>query len=208
MTKKVPSLLSRSLLLQVCIVFLFSAFLMTAICKISASFNLLFLHSLTMWTWIYLVFLKYRNKINVYSDIVFLLHLHYWLNKYFIVCQPQIFIEVIFHRTSALHKVSYCVTVMWFHQGEYSNPFLILDRSKSTSRPESRDNSIPREPEPTRQYSPVDVEAFGKMAIAIIDEYTHNSDPEVLSFKSTIQVVIVRDSFNYWQKNGKIHFCE
>lgn len=56
--------------------------------------------------------------------------------------------------------------------------FVAPDRSKSTSRPESRDNSIPREPEPTRQYSPVDVEAFGKIAIAIIDEYTHNSDPE------------------------------
>lgn len=55
----------------------------------------------------------------------------------------------------------------------------ITDRSKSTSRPESRDNSIPREPEPLRGYAQVDVEALRKISIAIVDEYTHNSDPEV-----------------------------
>lgn len=72
---------------------------------------------------------------------------------------------------------------------------LIPDRSKSTSRPESRDNSLPREPEPVRQYSSVDVEALEKMAIAIIDEYTHNSDPEVRTLLY-IWLIVGRNLFN------------
>lgn len=56
--------------------------------------------------------------------------------------------------------------------------FVAPDRSKSTSRPESRDNSIPREPEPLRGYAQVDVDALQKVSVAIVDEYTHNSDPE------------------------------
>ncbi|KAG0719879.1 Eukaryotic translation initiation factor 4 gamma 3 [Chionoecetes opilio] len=55
--------------------------------------------------------------------------------------------------------------------------FVAPDRSKSTSRPVSRDNSISREPEPMRGYAQVDIDALGKISVAIVDEFTHNCDP-------------------------------
>lgn len=54
------------------------------------------------------------------------------------------------------------------------------DRSKSTSRPESRDNSVPRETGESLKGSPnINSATAEKFAIAIIEEFTHNNDPEV-----------------------------
>ncbi|KAK4291533.1 hypothetical protein Pmani_035643 [Petrolisthes manimaculis] len=52
------------------------------------------------------------------------------------------------------------------------------DRSKSTSRPESRDNSVPRESEALKVHPPMDSDTAEKLTVAIIDEYTHNCDPD------------------------------
>lgn len=57
---------------------------------------------------------------------------------------------------------------------------IFSDRSKSTSRPESRDNSVPRETGESLKGSPnITSAAAEKFAIAIIEEFTHNNDPEV-----------------------------
>ncbi|XP_037786200.1 eukaryotic translation initiation factor 4 gamma 1-like isoform X22 [Penaeus monodon] len=57
--------------------------------------------------------------------------------------------------------------------------FVGPDRSKSTSRPESRDNSVPRETGESLKGSPnINSATAEKFAIAIIEEFTHNNDPE------------------------------
>lgn len=57
--------------------------------------------------------------------------------------------------------------------------FVGPDRSKSTSRPESRDSSVSRETsDGLRGYASLDEQTAEKFATAIIEEYTHNSDPE------------------------------
>ncbi|ROT85253.1 Eukaryotic translation initiation factor 4 gamma 3 [Penaeus vannamei] len=57
--------------------------------------------------------------------------------------------------------------------------FVGPDRSKSTSRPESRDNSVPRETGESLKGSPnMDSATAEKFAIAIIEEFTHNNDPD------------------------------
>ncbi|XP_042241638.1 eukaryotic translation initiation factor 4 gamma 1-like isoform X3 [Homarus americanus] len=56
--------------------------------------------------------------------------------------------------------------------------FVGQDRSKSTSRPESRDSSVPRETgDALRGYQSIDEITAEKFANAIIEEYTHNADP-------------------------------
>ncbi|KAK8718708.1 hypothetical protein OTU49_014531, partial [Cherax quadricarinatus] len=53
------------------------------------------------------------------------------------------------------------------------------DRSKSTSRPESRDNSVSRESgDVLKGYPTMDEETAEKFATAIIEEFIHNGDPE------------------------------
>lgn len=56
--------------------------------------------------------------------------------------------------------------------------FVGNDRSKSTSRPESRDNSVPRENDALKGPASLDAEAAEKFAIAIIEEYAHTADPD------------------------------
>ncbi|KAK3869310.1 hypothetical protein Pcinc_025358 [Petrolisthes cinctipes] len=56
--------------------------------------------------------------------------------------------------------------------------FVATDRSKSSSRPESRDNSVPRESEALKVHPPMDSDRAEKLTIAIIEEYTHNCDPD------------------------------
>ncbi|KAK3893614.1 hypothetical protein Pcinc_002575 [Petrolisthes cinctipes] len=56
--------------------------------------------------------------------------------------------------------------------------FVATDRSKSSSRPESRDNSVPRESEALKVHPPMDSDTAEKLTVAIIEEYTHNCDPD------------------------------
>ncbi|XP_068244689.1 eukaryotic translation initiation factor 4 gamma 1-like isoform X2 [Palaemon carinicauda] len=58
----------------------------------------------------------------------------------------------------------------------YVKRFVGNDRSKSTSRPESRENSVPRENEALKGPATIDPETAEKFSIAIIEEYAHNVD--------------------------------
>ncbi|XP_066968480.1 eukaryotic translation initiation factor 4 gamma 1-like isoform X4 [Macrobrachium rosenbergii] len=58
----------------------------------------------------------------------------------------------------------------------YVKKFVGNDRSKSTSRPESRENSVPRENEALKGPATIDPQAAEKFSIAIIEEYAHNVD--------------------------------
>ncbi|KAK4307298.1 hypothetical protein Pmani_020924 [Petrolisthes manimaculis] len=90
----------------------------------------------------------------------------------------EVEITVVFHQSGTGDKEVTLGGTGFSSWARSSSGGVATDRSKSTSRPESRDNSVPRESEALKVHPPMDSDTAEKLTVAIIDEYTHNCDPD------------------------------